>query len=180
METPISDSEDPILVRAPGLVLREWGRADIPHMVSMFNTAEMDRWTPLTHPFDDDVAAAYVELAHQGHAAGVLQLAITRDGQQPLGEVLLFPTDLADMCEFAYAVGAAHRGCALAARAVTALLPLAKAQGYRSARLRVAVDNLASQHAARGAGFEATTDPLARRERKGYVLDMATWTRAIA
>jgi RimJ/RimL family protein N-acetyltransferase len=106
-------------------------------------------------------------------------LVITEDGEQPLGEVLLFPTDVADTCELAYAVGAAHRGRNLAARAMRALLPLAKTEGYRWARLRIATDNLASQRVASAAGFAITNEPLLRRERKGYVLNMATWIRQI-
>ena len=149
-------------------------------MVAMFDTTEMDRWTPLAHPFDADVAASYVERAHSGRHKGSLQLAITEDGDVPLGEVLLFPTDDPAVCEFAYAVGAEHRGRSLAARALTAVLPMAKAEGYRRARLRIAVDNEASQRVADAAGFMRTDDPLLRRERKGYVLDMATWDRAIS
>ena len=168
-----------VQVRGEGLTLREWATWDVPCMVRMFNTAEMDRWTPLAHPFNEAVALAYVARAHSARAAGTLQLAITEDGQQPLGEVLLFPSDVADTCEFAYAVGAEHRGRNLAARAIRALLPLAKAEGCRSARLRIATDNPASQSVATAAGFTITNDPLLRRERKGYVLDMATWVRTL-
>lgn len=123
---------------------------------------------------------AYVESANSARDAGSLQLAITEHGQQPLGEVLLFSTDAADTCEFAYAVGAEHRGRNLAARAIRALLPLAKTQGYQSERLRVATDNLPSQSAAAAAGFAITNEPLVRRKRKGYVLDMATWVRTLS
>jgi RimJ/RimL family protein N-acetyltransferase len=169
------ESSSQMQVRGEGLTLREWADPDVPCMVRMFNTSEIDRWTPLAHPFDETVAAAYVERARDARAAGTLQLAITEDGQQPLGEVLLSPTDVADTCEFAYAVGAAHRGRNLAARAIRALLPLAKTEGYRWARLRIATDNLASQRVATAAGFAIGNEPLLRRERKGYVLDMATW-----
>jgi len=120
------------------------------------------------------------EVPWVGGTGRSLQLAITEDGQQPLGEVLLFPTDVADTCEFAYAVGAEHRGRNLAARAMRALLPLAKAGGYRLARLRIATDNLASQRVATAAGFAITNEPLLRRERKGYVLGVATWVRTLS
>lgn len=172
-------SDRPVLVRADGLTLREWEGRDVPRMVAMFDTTEMDRWTPLAHPFDPDVATSYVERAHNGRARGSLQLAITEDGDVPLGEVLLFPTDDPNVCECAYAVGAEHRGRFLAARALTAVLPLAKGEGYRRARLRIALDNEASQRVADAAGFLRSNEPPLRRERKGYVLDMATWDRAI-
>lgn len=146
-------------------------------MVELFDTDEMDRWTPLAHPFDEKAARAYVDAAHAGRAHGLLQLAITTDGATPLGEVLLFGTDEPGVCELAYAVGAEHRGKALAARSVLALMPCARDAGYRSARLRIAVGNEASRATAAAAGFSLTDEPLVRRERKGYVLQMTTWRR---
>jgi RimJ/RimL family protein N-acetyltransferase len=164
-------------VRGDGLVLRAWTEEDVPSMVAMFNTTEMDRWTPLVHPFDEGVALDYVTLAREALSVGVLQLAVTEDGGEPLGEVLLFGTDEPGACEFAYAVGAAYRGRALAARSVRAPLPVAVGAGYARTRMRIAVDNLPSQSVARAAGFTLTVDKLVRRERKGYVLDLATWRR---
>lgn len=165
-------------MRADGLVLREWHVDDVSAMVTLFDTAEMDRWTPLAHPFDAQVAADYVRQAHDARSGGTLQLAITRDGGAPLGEVILFPSPTPGVCEFAYAVGAAHRGQALAAHAITALLPVAKATGYRRATLTIALDNLASQGVARAAGFRRDSTPVTRRQRKGYILDMGIWARA--
>jgi RimJ/RimL family protein N-acetyltransferase len=62
---------------------------------------------------------------------------------------------------------------------VLAVLGLARELGYRRARLRIAVDNVASARVAEAAGFSLTPEPLVRRERKGYVLDMGTWERAL-
>lgn len=166
-------------VRAEGLVLRPWTDEDVPSMVAMFDTAEMDRWTPLAHPFDEAVARAYVARAHRSLAAGLLQLAVTQDGGPALGEVLLFGTDEERTCELAYAVGASHRGLGLAARSVRAVLPVAAAAGYEQARIRIALDNLPSQHVARAAGFSVAGDALVHRERKGYLLDLATWRRPL-
>ncbi|MGN6330124.1 MAG: GNAT family N-acetyltransferase [Motilibacteraceae bacterium] len=167
------------IVHHDGLVLRPWTLDDVPVMVQLFDTAEMDRWTPLAHPFDADAAKAYVEAAEAGRQHGLLQLAVTKDGGQPLGEVLLFGTDEPGVCELAYAVGAAHRGQSLAARSIVGMLPVARAAGHRSARLRIATDNEASQATAAAAGFALTDEPLIRRERKGYVLHMATWRREL-
>lgn len=172
-------SDEPV-VEAEGLVLRAWREDDVPTMVELFDTAEMDRWTPLPSPFDEAVARAYVERARAAPADGTWQLAITADGGAALGEVLLFPTEHDGMCELAYAVGAAHRGRSLGARAVRAVLELARQLGYEQARLRVAVDNVPSRRVAEASGFSLTPEPLARRERKGYVLDMATWKRPLA
>ena len=33
----------PLVVRSGGMVLREWRQADVPAMVALFDTAEMDR-----------------------------------------------------------------------------------------------------------------------------------------
>ena len=139
----------------------------------------MDRWTSLAHPFDEPAARAYVEAAVAGRQHGLLQLAITKDGGEPLGEVLLFGTDEAGVCELAYAGGAEHRGQALAACSIVGVLPVARAAGYRSARLRIATDNEPSKATAAAAGFRLTDEPLVRRERKGYVLHMATWRREL-
>jgi RimJ/RimL family protein N-acetyltransferase len=169
----------PVLVRGEGLVLREWKDGDVPVMVELFDTAEMDRWTPLAHPFTLEVAAEYVRRAHQAKYQGTLQMAITTDRDLPLGEVLLFPGDTPDVCEFAYAVGAAHRGRHLAARAIRALFPTARSLGYHTAALTIADDNRPSQHTAIAAGFTRESGPLRRRERKGYILHMAAWTRPL-
>ncbi|WP_328994100.1 GNAT family N-acetyltransferase [Kribbella sp. NBC_01245] len=162
-------------MRADGVVLREWGEADVAVMVALFDTAEMDRWTPLAHPFDRAAAVAYLARAVEGRKAGTLQFAITEDGGEALGEVLLFPTEADGVCELAYAVGAEYRGRRLAARAIKAVLPVAVAAGYREARLSIATDNVGSQKVAVAAGFARTELPTIRRERKGYVLDLATW-----
>lgn len=171
--------DEPVVVQGEGLILREWEHRDVAAMVELFDTAEMDRWTPLSHPFDTGVATRYVQRAHQGKRDGTLQLAITTDGTTPLGEVLMFAASEPEVCEFAYAVGAAHRGQALATRAIKILLPLARAEGYRTATLTIAGENTASQAVACAAGFRRDETPLQRRERKGYVLYMATWTRSL-
>lgn len=176
---PSTAPEGPVVVEVDGLVLREWRVSDVPRMVELFDTAEMDRWTPLASPFDEAVAGEYVDRAHASRDSGTVQLAITRDGGRALGEVLLFPTEHAGLCELAYAVGSAHRGRSLGARAVLAVLGLARELGYRRARLRIAVDNVASRRVAEVAGFSLTSVPLMRRERKGYVLDLGTWERRL-
>lgn len=168
------------MIRAEGLVLREWRREDVAAMVALFDDAEVDRWTPLPSPFDETVALGYFERARTARDAGRWQLAITVDGAAPLGEVLLFPTQSERVCELGYAVGAAFRGRSLAARALRALLPLAASMGYSEAQLTIAVGNEPSNGVARAAGFHLTDEPLRRRERKGYVLDMATWRTVLA
>lgn len=148
-------------------------------MVALFDTAEMDRWTPLAYPFDRAAAEVYLARALAGRESGTLQFAITEDGGEALGEVLLFPTEADGVCELAYAVGANHRGRQLAARAIKAMLPVAVAPGYREARLLIATDNVGSQKVAVTAGFTRTDLPAIRRERKGHVLHLTTWTTTL-
>jgi RimJ/RimL family protein N-acetyltransferase len=171
---------EPLVIRAEGLVLREWTRQDVPAMVALLDDDDVDRWTPLPSPFDETVAQGYFERACRGRNAGTWQLAITEDGVEPEGEVLLFPTEKDGVCELGYVVGPLFRGRALATRAVRALLPLAASLGYREAKLTIAVGNEPSNRVARAAGFRRTDEPLQRCERKGYVLEMATWRRGLA
>ena len=99
----------PVLTGA-GLVLRPWRSADLPAMTELFDDPEVDRWTPLEHPFDRAAAARYLARAWAaGQDGDGLQLAITTDGETPLGEVLLFDRH-GDGAEIGYADGAAHRG----------------------------------------------------------------------
>jgi RimJ/RimL family protein N-acetyltransferase len=168
----------PVVIRSDELVLREWQDDDIPHMVKMFDTAEMERWTPLAHPFDVEAAKDFLRSARQGREWGLLQLAIT-DGGEPLGEVRLFPCDDRAMVEYAYAVGSDHRGHHLASRAVVATFPLARDEGYSVARIRVPIDNVGSVKVARDAGFGLTDEPLIRHDARGYVYALATWVRRI-
>jgi RimJ/RimL family protein N-acetyltransferase len=170
----------PVVVEGEGLVLREWDEPDAPFMVDLFDTAEIDRWTPLESPFDLDAAQRYVHRAHRMRdERGSLQLAITEDGSPPLGEVLAFPTEESGVVELAYAVGAAHQGRGLARRSVLALLPVIAAAGVARAILRVDDDNLPSRRVAEGAGFVRTAEPLVERRRKGYVLRLLTWERRL-
>jgi RimJ/RimL family protein N-acetyltransferase len=168
----------PIVIRSGELVLREWQDDDISHMVEMFNTPEMERWTPVAHPFDVEAAKDFLRTARQGREWGLLQLAIT-EGGEPLGEVRLFPCDDQAMVEYAYGVGSAHRGRHLASRAVVATFPQARDEGYSVARIRVPIDNVGSAKVAKNAGFTLTDEPLIRHEARGNVYDQATWLRPI-
>jgi len=53
-----------VTVVEDGLVLREWTTEDVPDLVRLFDTPEMDRRTPLTSPFNASAARLYVQAAH--------------------------------------------------------------------------------------------------------------------
>jgi RimJ/RimL family protein N-acetyltransferase len=166
-----------VVICADGIVLREWTAADVEAMVMLFDEESIDIWTPLESPFDAAAAQRYLERAYRGRAAGHgIQLAITTDSREPLGEVLLFGGDSPGTAELAYAVGSAHRGQGLAARAVRIVMEFAADRcGISSFLLVISSANLASEAVARAAGFQQTYEPVKVRERKGRRLEMATW-----
>lgn len=172
--------EQPVEWHSEDLVLREWAADDVESMVALFDTEEMNRWTPLASPFDRDVALQYVAQAHRlRHDNGTLQLAVTEDGGPPLGEVLIFLAEDDHTVELAFAIGAPFQGRGLARRAVAAVLDIARAAGMTTARLTIATGNVRSQRVATAAGFLRTPAPLETRRRKGFVLTMATWERQL-
>jgi RimJ/RimL family protein N-acetyltransferase len=172
---------EPVFLRQEGLVLREWTSRDVPALVTLFNTPEMDRRTPYPSPFDEGAAGAYVSSAlDMRRQWGALQLAITEDGAVPLGEIVIFPTEVAGQVEMAYGVGAQHEGRGLARRAVGVGLDLARKGGAVTAILHIAVDNAASHRVAQATGFALQDDHgLIVRRRKGQVVQLAVWRRAI-
>jgi RimJ/RimL family protein N-acetyltransferase len=173
MRLPAGD----VVIRGYGIVLREWTTADVGVMVTLFDEESIDVWTPLESPFDAAAAQRYLDRASRTRATGRgIQLAITTDGREPLGEVLLVDSDSPEAAELAYAVGTAHRGHGLAARAVGAVMEFAAERcGISSFLLTISPANLTSQAVARAAGFHRTDEPVKFRERKGRRLEMATW-----
>ncbi|MEO8330279.1 MAG: GNAT family N-acetyltransferase, partial [Candidatus Nanopelagicales bacterium] len=173
--------EERVLIHAEGLVLREWTYEDVPVMVGLFDTDEMNQWTPLPSPFNNKVAERYVDAPHQLRAqTGALQLAITEDACTPLGEVLAFPGSSENSVELAYAVGADHQGRGLARRAILAALALATRAGATEAELVISMDNVCSQRVARATGFHRSQQPLTQRRRKGFLMTIAAWERTLS
>lgn len=161
-----------------GLQLREWTEADAPALSALFDEPEMARWTPLRSPFDESAARAYVTRAHERRAAGqALQLAITTDGQTPLGEALLFIASAdGSEVELAYGIGAPYRRQGLASRAVRLLLRHAfHAPKVHRALLRIEPTNTPSMAVARSTGFQLTDEPLVLRESGARSVRLRTW-----
>lgn len=166
-------------IRGAGVVLRRWAQDDGPALVSLYDTDEMNRWTPVPHPFDMRVAKAYLHRILSDPSAERAHLAITEDGRTPVGEILIFPTSDPVTCEIGYAVDAAHRGRSLAARSVRAVMPLATHSGYRRVQLRIAVGNVASEKVATRLGFHRDETKPAIETRKGFTLAIATWVKEL-
>ncbi|MFJ2646571.1 GNAT family N-acetyltransferase [Streptomyces sp. NPDC087420] len=172
--------QGPLAVPPPGdgLVLREWTEDDLPVMAELFDEPDVARRTPLASPFDLAAARAYLHRARRAQEEGrALHLAVTLDGGRALGEVLLNRRTGG----IGYAVGAAHRGRGLAARAVR--LVVAHALGVaRLPRvvLEIEPDNHPSIAVARAAGFRLTDAPPETVTDKGRTYTLLTWVREAA
>ncbi|MFF5111525.1 GNAT family N-acetyltransferase [Streptosporangium sp. NPDC000509] len=166
-----------------GIHLREWTDEDLPVMVALFDEPQVARWTPLRSPFDFDAAHEYLSQSRRARAADRgMQLAITRDGGEAQGEVLLFRTaDEPGVAELAYAIGAQHRGERLAARAVELMADYACASlGMRGLVLRIDPANAASVAVARASGFHLADDEPVTLERRGHDITLYRWRRELA
>ncbi len=154
-----------------GLVLRAWTPADVEPMVVLFDDPDVAHWTPLASPFDATAATAYLERART--LAGIrMQLAITTDGGEPLGEVMLdLPTAIAG-----YVVGRAHRRRGLASRALRVITAYAHdAASLPVVSLQVATGNTASLGVAQHAGYVLSDQPLLQVRNKGRWCELETW-----
>ena len=151
----------PIMLTGEGITLREWRPDDLDDLIGLLDEPDVARWTPIASPFDVEAGIAYLNRAHQGRTTGQrIQLAITIDGEQPLGEVLLFGHDKGlNEAELGYLVGAAHRRRGLASRALDLLSAYAR-QELKLARLLLRIDpgNAASCAVARRCGYRRTVE----------------------
>lgn len=168
----------PLTLTGGGIVLREWRSDDLDDLVVMLDDPDIARWTPMPSPFDVEAGIAYLKRAYQGRTTGQrIQLAITAEGNLPLGEVLLFGVDLGlKEAELGYLVGRPHRRRGLAAGALSLLS--AYAQGtLKLSRLLLRIDpgNLASTAVARRCGYRLTGEPPILQEGPHGPSSLDTW-----
>lgn len=167
-----------VLLRGHGVVLREWENEDLAAMVKLFDDPDVAYWTPLVSPFDPAAARTYLERAWQRRAAGEsLQLAITMDGGEPAGEVLLMFGELGlDVAKIGYSLGVAYRGRGLVSESVRVMTEFARQTvGVSRLRLEIEAANTASVAVARAAGYRLTDMPLVTSQEKGRPLALQTW-----
>ncbi|MQY14560.1 hypothetical protein SRB5_47280 [Streptomyces sp. RB5] len=165
------------------LVLREWTDADLPVLRTLMDDPDVAYWTPLVSPFDEAAARAYLTRSRGYRAEGrTIQLAITRGGGEPLGEVLIMRSRHEGQdpgtLEIGYSVGAAHRGQGLASRAVRVVAAYAFAElGAPSLVLELESENAGSVGVARSSGFRLLDVPLIEGTEKGRSFALQTWGR---
>lgn len=172
---------DELRLDGHGLVLREWDDGDLTAMVSLFDNPEVAYWTPLVSPFDLEAARVYLKRARERRAAGErVQLAITVDGLEPMGEVLLMRSGTGlEVAEIGYSVGVPYRGRGLASRAVRVMTDFALGTvGIGRLLLEIEAGNAASAAVARAAGYRLTDAPPIPAEEKGRTLSLQTWEYA--
>ncbi|MEV7007612.1 GNAT family N-acetyltransferase [Streptosporangium sp. NPDC051022] len=161
-----------------GVVLREWEDDDLATMAALFDDPKVAYWTPLVSPFDLEAARLYLKRARERRAAEQrIQLAITVDGGEAMGEVLLMRSGSGlEVAEIGYSVGAAYRGRGLAARAVRVMTEFARgALGIKRLLLEIEAENTASATVAGAAGYYLTDAPPILTEEKGRTLSLRTW-----
>ncbi|MFE2477092.1 GNAT family N-acetyltransferase [Streptomyces sp. NPDC059389] len=166
---------DRIELTGEGLVLRDWTESDLSAMPELFDHPDIAYWTPIVSPFDDEAARTRLDRARKMRADGTaLLLAITVDGGAPLGEVMLKRAP--EGTELGYAVGPAHRGRGLAARAVAVMAAYAFEElGVDRVILELEAENASSVGVATRAGFRLLDVPLIKGEEKGRPYVLQTW-----
>ncbi|MFG2752475.1 GNAT family N-acetyltransferase [Streptomyces xanthophaeus] len=177
MSSTTSSFPERIELSGEGLILRDWTEEDLATMPDLFDHPDIAYWTPIVSPFDAAASRARLDRARQLRAEGTtILLAITTDGGAPLGEVMLRCAP--EGTEIGYAVGPAHRGQGLAARAVRVMALYAFEQlGVDEVILELEAENAASVAVATKAGFALLDVPLITGEEKGRPFILQTWGR---
>ncbi|MET9959527.1 GNAT family N-acetyltransferase [Streptomyces sp. NPDC006326] len=175
MSSTTSSFPERIELTGKGLVLRDWTEADLEAMPELFDHPDIAYWTPIVSPFDEAAARARLDRDRRLRAEGTtLLLAITVDGGAPLGEVMLRRAP--EGMEIGYAVGPAHRGQGLAARAVQVMAAYAFEElGAEQVILELESENAASVAVATKTGFRLLDVPLITGEEKGRPYALQTW-----
>ncbi|MFE5144543.1 GNAT family N-acetyltransferase [Streptomyces fagopyri] len=158
---------------AQGLVLRPWMSDDLDVMQELFDEPDVAYRTPLESPFDQTAALRYLHSLQQARRGNKrIHLAITTDGQQALGEVLLNQVT----GSIGYIVGAAHRRQRLAVRAVQAVtVYVHTSAALPRVILEIEPDNHPGIAVARSAGFHPANSASETVTDKGRAYEILAW-----
>jgi RimJ/RimL family protein N-acetyltransferase len=168
----------PLALTGDGIVLREWRDGDLDDLVVLLDDPDIARWTPMPSPFDVEAGLAYLKRARQSRTSGQrIQLAVTRDGGPPVGEVLLFGVDAGlREAELGYLIGARDRRRGLASGALSLLSSYARSTlGLSRLLLRIDPANVASCAVARRCGYRLTGEPPILQEGPYGSSSLDTW-----
>ncbi|MGX6602952.1 GNAT family N-acetyltransferase [Micromonosporaceae bacterium Da 78-11] len=168
----------PLTLTGDGIILREWRSEDLDCLVTMLDEPDIARWTPMPSPFDEEAGIAYLKRARQGRLSGRrIQLAITADGGEPLGEVLLFGVDAgAKEAELGYLIGERHRRRGLASGALSLLSAYAQSSlNLNRLVLRIDPGNTSSTSVARRCGYRLTGEAPILQEGPWGPTSLDTW-----
>ncbi|MCB5163807.1 GNAT family N-acetyltransferase [Streptomyces bambusae] len=173
--TTTSSLPERIELEGEGLVLRDWREEDLAGMPAIFDHPDIAYWTPIVSPFDDEAARTRLDTARRLRAEGkTILLAVTVDGGEALGEVMLRRSP--EAIEIGYAIGPANRGQGLAARAVKVMAAYAFEEwGVQQVVLEVEAENTASVSVATRAGFRLLDVPPIHGAEKGRPFVLQTW-----
>jgi RimJ/RimL family protein N-acetyltransferase len=174
----VTELPAPVRLTGHGLVLREWTADDLTAMTALFDDPDVARHTPLASPFDEAAARRYLHEARTARLAEQrLHLAVTEDGREVLGEVMLNRS----FGSVGYVIGAAHRGRHLALRALRTMTEYAHhALALSRVLLEIEPGNHASVAVARAAGYRLTDAPPETVTDKGRTYHLLTWEHRAA
>jgi RimJ/RimL family protein N-acetyltransferase len=151
-----------------GLILRHWDNDDAAALVQIFDDPEVALRTPLASPFSPADATHYLAALTEGR----LNLAITTDGERPVGQIML---NLASHM-VSYVVGADSRGEGIATRALALMSSYARETlGIPVVGLEIEPGNAPSTAVAKRCGFSRSDRPLEEVEDKGRRYALETW-----
>ncbi|MEU8112943.1 GNAT family N-acetyltransferase [Micromonospora sp. NPDC048947] len=173
-ESTISSAVDPIasplVLNGEGIVLRDWLDADLPHMPGLFDAPDIAANTDIPSPFDAD---AFLGRIRRRRTQGILDLAVTRDGGEPLGLVALHVASGV----LGYAIGPAHRGRGVASRSLRLMTRFCHEElGFPRLRLSIVRGNVPSQRVAESAGYvRSDDDAIERTNGLGQAKLLETW-----
>ncbi|WP_433124879.1 GNAT family N-acetyltransferase [Micromonospora sp. CA-240977] len=157
MSSAVDPTDSPLLLIGEGVVVREWSDSDTPYLKGLFDAADTAANTDIPAPFD---AEAFLVRIRRRRAQRIIDLAVTRDGGEPLGLVALHVASGV----LGYAIGPAHRGQGLASRSLRRMTEFCHEElGLSRLRLAIVQGNLPSQGVARSAGYVRGDDALVER-----------------
>lgn len=170
----------PVELLGPGLVLRPFGKADLPRVVEACSDPRTRYWlVSLPRPYTHEDAAAYLEHSRElaARGAGLIWCVADAADNQCLGSIGLEGMGgYAPRAEIGYWAHPAARGRGVITEAVRLVTGYAQSAGLAgSIVIRSAAENAASRHVAEAAGYRevgrmARSEPVGAGELSDLVL----------